>query len=108
MGPRTSAAARSLAIALVTLVLPLGVAACGDDDGDSKATTELIAELRANGMRKKQAECVARAFADADLSPEEIEAVGKGQVDDLDAEALELYARSASTCLGVTVEVPGG
>lgn len=101
---------RALAVALVAIVLPLGVAACGDDGGggDSKATTDLIAELRANGMRKTQAECVARAFEDAELTPEEVHAVGEGKVDDLDADALELYARSASTCLGVTVEVPGG
>ncbi len=101
--------ARPLATVVLAVALSLGAAACGGDDGgDSKATTDLIAELRANGMKKKQAECIARAFADADLSPEEVEAVGNGKVDDLDGDALKLYANSASACLGVTVEVPGG
>lgn len=101
--------ARSVAVVVLATALSLGAAGCGGDDGgDSKATTDLIAELRANGMKKTQAECIARAFADADLSPEDVEAVGNGKVDDLDADALELYARSASACLGITVEVPGG
>ncbi|MBX3285176.1 MAG: hypothetical protein R2746_07795 [Acidimicrobiales bacterium] len=100
--------ARTAAAVVLAAALSLGAVACGGSDGDSKATTDLIAELRANGMKKTQAECIARAFADADLTPEEVEAVGKGKVDDLDADALKLYARSASACLGVTVEVPGG
>mgnify|MGYP001338043247 CR=1 FL=1 len=100
---------RKLALVVLAAALPLSVAACGSDDGgDSKATTELIAELREEGMKKSRAECIARAFADAELSEEEVDAVRAGEVDDIDRDALELYARSATACLGVVVEVPGG
>jgi hypothetical protein len=103
---------RNLAVALIAVVLPLGAAGCGSDDGgDSKATTELIAELREEGMTKTQAECIARAFADAELSDDEVDAIRGSDTDaieDIDAEALQRYARSASLCLGIEVEVPGG
>jgi hypothetical protein len=102
--------ARHLAVALLAVALPVGAAGCSNDDGgDSKATTELIAELRADGMPKKQAECIARAFDEAELSPDEVAAVREEEaIDDIDPDALETYARSASECLGVTVETPGG
>lgn len=103
---------RNLAIALFAVVLPLGAGACSSDDGgDSKATTELIAELREEGRTKTQAECIARAFADAELSDDEVDAVREADaegIEAIDAEALQRYARSATLCLGLEVEVPGG
>jgi hypothetical protein len=99
---------RTLAIALIVVALPVGAASCSSDDGDSKATTELIAELRADGMPKRQAECIARAFEEAELSPDEIAAVREDVIDDIDPDALETYASSATECLGFTVETPGG
>lgn len=101
--------ARTIAAVALAVALTLGAAACGgSSDGDSKDTTDLIADLEAGGMRKKQAECLARAFADAGLSNDEAKAVGKGDVAGIDPEALATYARSASACLGIKVEVPGG
>lgn len=104
---------RTVAFGVLAAVSSFGVAACsdsgsaGNEPKDTKATVDLADDLQANGMRKKQAECVARAFQDAKLSPEQAAAVAAGKVDELDSTALKIYARSASTCLGVTVAVPG-
>ena len=99
---------RNLSLVLLAAALSVGAASCSDDGGDSKATTELIAEIRAEGMDKRQAECIARAFEAAGLDAEEVAAVREGAVDDLDPDALETYARSASECLGTAVKTPGG
>lgn len=100
---------RNLAVVVLAAALSLTAGACsGDEGGDSKDTTQLIADLRADGMNKKAAECVARAFAEAGLSNDEAKAVGEGDVGDIDADALAVYSQSASACLGFTVEIPTG
>ena len=66
---------RAIALVALAVLLPLTAAACGKSDSGSgsgggagseaPALKDLSAKLQQGGMKKEQADCVAKAFADA-------------------------------------------
>lgn len=96
-------------IASAFLVLTLATA-CGGDDG-RPSVDELSKAFQdgdnaiGTGLEKKQADCVAEAFHDSDLSDEALQALAENDTDykgdDDDADALKsVSSESIAECMG--------
>jgi len=103
---------RALALVALAVVLPLSAAACGKSDSGSgsggganseaPALKDLSKKLQEGGMKKAQADCVAKAFADADISEADIAKLEKGDTSGLDSATFQRYTRSIASCITTT------
>lgn len=101
----------TFAALLVAVALLPGLAACGDDDssdGGRPTVDEMAAQLTEDGqLTDDQAECVARAFVDSDISDEGLRAMAEaggadaldpGEISAEDQAAVEDATRAVIAC----------
>jgi hypothetical protein len=96
---------RRTRLAVGTVALALLVAACGDDDDRGRPTVgELAPQLAGGDVSEDQADCLARAFVDSDISDEGLRAIVEaggidaGDLSEEDQVAVGAAAEEAIRC----------
>jgi hypothetical protein len=104
---------RPLAIVALALLMPFAAASCSkkDSTGDL-SVSEMSSEMQKEGMPKEQADCMAKAYKDADLSKATLEKLEKvTDLDNLDGFSDSDKAKigqvisKAMTCIGADTTV---
>lgn len=88
---------RLLAAGLVTIMLPLGAAACGADSTGELNRGEVSEKLQEEvGLDAETADCAADALIDADFTDEELESA-----ESLEGAKGEAFAAAMAECRGI-------